>query len=300
MNDDTPFLDAELVSAYLDNEATADERARVEGSPALLAQVNNVAEVRSQLQATDAAPADARERAVFAALAAYDEMFAVAALADASHQSDRTAAASPTQAPAPVISLADRRQRVYRRLTTVAAASILLVGGFAALRAASGNDNDSASSAGSAAKTAETVDSASTRATPEGAAADTMAAAETAPPAETFSVEAVGDAPAESMPAEAQETTAAGGVSPFSLVILADAAELAAYASTEDATTDALDPGMVDAVCPGLTPRFQSGTDQLVGIVTFAGEEAFVVRRVDGSVQAISTLSCAILAQVPS
>jgi hypothetical protein len=52
----------ELASAYLDGEVTADERARVEGDPALLARVGELGQVRETLKAA-VTPADAAVRA---------------------------------------------------------------------------------------------------------------------------------------------------------------------------------------------------------------------------------------------
>ena len=54
MNDDTPFLGAELASAYLDNEATFDERARVEASADLQGLVADLVGLRARLN--DVAP----------------------------------------------------------------------------------------------------------------------------------------------------------------------------------------------------------------------------------------------------
>ena len=71
---DLPFPDDELVSAYLDGEADADERARVEGDPALMARADELRRVRELVRApvTEPAAADV-DRAVAAALAAATE-----------------------------------------------------------------------------------------------------------------------------------------------------------------------------------------------------------------------------------
>ncbi|MEE9414502.1 MAG: hypothetical protein V3V01_04395 [Acidimicrobiales bacterium] len=74
MTDSDPSLpDDELVSAYLDGEATVDEVARVEADPELLRQVEAFRAVASLTAAAPARPDDyaaTRERAINAALAA--------------------------------------------------------------------------------------------------------------------------------------------------------------------------------------------------------------------------------------
>ena len=51
MTDLTPDPDDELASAYLDDEVTADERARVEGDPVLQARVARLQAARDELVA---------------------------------------------------------------------------------------------------------------------------------------------------------------------------------------------------------------------------------------------------------
>ncbi len=95
--------DDELVAAVLDGEATADERARVEGDPALMARLAEFRAVRD-LVAGDVPPADDidRERAITAAKAAVR------------HQ--------PT-----VVPLAERRRQEVPRFLAVAAAVLLVL-----------------------------------------------------------------------------------------------------------------------------------------------------------------------------
>lgn len=72
MTDPTPRPDDELVSAVLDGEATAVERARVEADPAARTRLAELAAVRDRVAAPVAVPPAAREQAVAAALAAFD------------------------------------------------------------------------------------------------------------------------------------------------------------------------------------------------------------------------------------
>ncbi len=70
--DDPAPDDLELVSAYLDGEATDDERARVEGDPALVARVQALAALVTQVQDVPAAPAGTADAHIDAALADLD------------------------------------------------------------------------------------------------------------------------------------------------------------------------------------------------------------------------------------
>jgi hypothetical protein len=74
MNDDDLII---LASAYLDGDVTADERAQVEASSELLAEVDRLRTVRAVISTTssaDAAPISARERHLSTALAAWDRL----------------------------------------------------------------------------------------------------------------------------------------------------------------------------------------------------------------------------------
>src|SRR4051794_26329961 len=61
MTDPTSLPDDELVSAVLDGEATADERARVAADPVLSARLERFDEVRRRVAAPVAVPAAGRE-----------------------------------------------------------------------------------------------------------------------------------------------------------------------------------------------------------------------------------------------
>src|SRR5690242_15956422 len=72
MTDPTPRPDDELVSAVLDGEATADERALVEADPASRQRLSELRAARDLVAAPIAVPAAARESAIAAALAEFD------------------------------------------------------------------------------------------------------------------------------------------------------------------------------------------------------------------------------------
>ncbi len=114
MSDVNPS-DDELVSAYLDGEASAVERARVEGDPALLARVEELRAVMGAISAPVAPPDErAREAAIERALAEHPAV-----------GPGRSAAGG---SPAVVIDFtADAARRNRRRTLLVAAAAALLV-----------------------------------------------------------------------------------------------------------------------------------------------------------------------------
>lgn len=107
--------DFELLSAYLDGEATLSERARVESSVELTAEVERLRTVAVGV-ARVPAPSDAvREAIIAAALAEFGT--------DTSAQPE-----------IPVASLAGRRSRRWMPTLGAAAAAIVVIGGFAVTR----------------------------------------------------------------------------------------------------------------------------------------------------------------------
>lgn len=129
--------DDEIVSAVLDGEATADERARVDADPAARRRLAELADVRRHLAAPVAVPDDAREQALAAALAAYDEQrTATATGPDApgapSTASVTTSVAGPEPVPPTTDELAGRRARRGgpggRALAAAAAIVVVLIG----------------------------------------------------------------------------------------------------------------------------------------------------------------------------
>ncbi len=127
-----PSQTDELVSAYVDGVAAADEIEIVEASPELMARVESMRSVSAMLGAPVAPPADAvREDHLAAAMGEFDRLFAADAGADATVTPLPQAAAEPAAASAPaaastsgVTSLAEARERKRpRRLNMVAAAA---------------------------------------------------------------------------------------------------------------------------------------------------------------------------------
>jgi hypothetical protein len=72
VNEPTDHRRAELVNAFLDGDLAPDERARVAADPELAAAVAEATRLRQLLAAVPPASAESRERAVAAALAAFD------------------------------------------------------------------------------------------------------------------------------------------------------------------------------------------------------------------------------------
>ena len=141
MNDDDLTSLHELASSHLDGDNSQDARAHVAATPQLQALVAAFESVRAQLADVSPAPIAAREAALAAALAAFDEQQVAPAASDA----DLEPAAS-----APVISLASRRRWPSRVMGVAAAVAVLGVVGLGVTQL--GGSSDSTSSADSAAK----------------------------------------------------------------------------------------------------------------------------------------------------
>lgn len=122
MHDDDLTPLHELASSHLDADTSPEERAQVAASSVLQSLVTSFEDVRARLADVPPAPAAARESALAAALAAFDEQQSDNAGADAS------VAPRPS---APVISLDSRRrwpQRVMGIAAAVAAVGVIGVG----------------------------------------------------------------------------------------------------------------------------------------------------------------------------
>ncbi len=145
MHDDDLHPDHELASAYLDGDVTEVERAQVEASPDLSALVATMRDVRSQLSDVPPASAAAREAALAAMLAEFDAPSAIAG-----EPATPPAAAAAATAPAAgsnVVSLASRRRWPAR---VMSAAAGLLVVGAVGVAIKGGMDSSSDSKASSA------------------------------------------------------------------------------------------------------------------------------------------------------
>jgi hypothetical protein len=134
MTDDRPPIDSsdeELVSAYLDGEATPAERERVEADPQLLALVDAY---RSTAEAISSAvmPLDQprRDAMVSAALAVLDDL------------GDQPDASDADRSPAKVVPLSGRRRWISRAPGLAAAAAILFLVGIGLVLSSVGSDRD--------------------------------------------------------------------------------------------------------------------------------------------------------------
>jgi hypothetical protein len=113
---DLPDPSRLLASAALDDEVTPDERALIETSPELLAELETYRSLRTEMAAVEV-PAAAREAAIAAALAEFD-----ATQPKAAPRPDEGEVVTPI---APVVPLARRRRRQLGWLTGVAAAALI-------------------------------------------------------------------------------------------------------------------------------------------------------------------------------
>ncbi len=165
---DTPRApDDEIVSAYLDGQATAPERARIEQDPAARTRLDAFAAVRAEVAAPVAAPPGALDTALAAALATFDEQRATTTATTATTATPSTTEAldattamptwitdAPTSPGADssgprvgsadgVMSLADRRRPpAARRFLSVAAAVVVLLGIGVVIRTAAQGSRD--------------------------------------------------------------------------------------------------------------------------------------------------------------
>jgi hypothetical protein len=148
MNDDALSPDLELASAYLDGDVDEAQRAQVEASPALLAQVATFRQLSAALADTPPATATSRDAAVAAALAEFDVLLAAPA----------AAAGLPL---APNVVPMRRHARWSRVMLAAAAVALIGVVGVTAIKSlGSGSDDQSSSAIEPAAKDAGGVEAA--------------------------------------------------------------------------------------------------------------------------------------------
>jgi len=148
MNDDLTLL----ASAYLDGDVTADERARAESDPDVVAEVERLRAVRALLGDLEAPAISLREAHLAAALDAWErlpEAERTGARRDRTPAGiDAAAVAGAASVTAPTPINARRRPTSTRWLTGAAASLVLVLAGGVALQLsgndASGDDADSA------------------------------------------------------------------------------------------------------------------------------------------------------------
>lgn len=274
-----------LASAYLDDSATPDERARVEADEELLAEVERLRVVRALLADGEPAPISTRERHLAAALDAWDRLPASERTGPVR---DRTPAGLVAPPPTPLAARRRARQRTW--MLAAAAGLIVVLGGGIVLNSLVGQP--------------ATDDAADT------AAVDPDAPAATDAPAELRSVEesadlaadeggavVAEDAPAPAPELELAESEPVGGAEApppeVGLVELTDLDDLARFAAdaltatssppvTGDETAD--DGGFDVERCPGI--------DIVVGPAAYRGEPVIVGIDVDAGEAVAHSLDC--------
>jgi hypothetical protein len=269
-NEDLP-LNAELASAYLDDELDETARAAAAADPNIMAIVEPFAQVRAMLGDVGPGVASTKTAAIAAALAEFDVLHA----------------AAPAATIATVTSLQSRRLRAYRVMTGVAAAAIIGVVAIAAIGSTSGGDSTASTGTELAAVAPSDL--------PDLKSADnaTAAAATAAPSDAGLSTEsAAADVPAIDTPEALQQyatnfdsarTTAAGS-------------EPAATDSAPQLAVPAPAAGGGDAAASCLT------SDQLVlGSVFSLGRSAIAVRNTStGALQTLDAADCQVLIESPA
>ena len=204
-----------LASTYLDGEATPDERARVEGDAALLAEVERLRNARATLLDArwfERPGDDVREATIAAALAAWD-----------TPETGLAGTRAPTESGARRSSVVSfERRRAYTRWLTAAAAVAAVAGlGGVVAQSGGGDTNDASSTAIEAA--ADTIGRAE---------AGTEFAQQSEPPSDTEAARSSTDAASDEAGGEgadagalAEAPTAAATVAPEATTPALDAAQ---------------------------------------------------------------------------
>ena len=172
-----------LASAYLDDEVTADERARVEADPELLAEVERLHSVRQQLAAPEPGSLSLREEHLASALAAWDRLPVAERLGT---RDDTGGADAATVAAASAMSSFSTGRSRRRWLLGAAAALLVVVGAGVVLQqidpADSDDDSDAVASEAASeeapADEASSAEEATAEDVAEGASAEDLTAAD--------------------------------------------------------------------------------------------------------------------------
>jgi hypothetical protein len=251
--------------------------------------------IRASLRAV-AVPADAREDAIAAALAEFDALQTTPAAAAAAVAGQAAAPVSSTANQ--VVSLADRRQRRYRWLTSAAAAIVVLAGvGIVAGNIGRSSDDSAnvavepaSATAAESAESAESADAGQFESAPKAAAEPGVmtATAETLAPGGVDTLAAT-----ESTAAAAESTTPPtigsidGAASPGNTTPVDSPDQLVEYAATVPAASRQ---APTNACLP---PEVE-----VLGEVVYRQQQAIVVRAPTGQISAIDRLTCAVLVTV--
>lgn len=277
MNDEElPFND-ELASAYIDDELDPAERAAASADPEVMATVESFARVRAALGTMPPVDGSAKDNALAAALAEFDARDVVIT----------------TAAPVATVTSLQSHRRVYRALTSVAAAVAILAIGVAAINGGRGEDSKSSSAVERNAAPAGTIAPSAVDAPSLKASANTAAAAGTAAPlaaAESVAA-ATGDDVSGGTTAAIPEVNTKAALAEYAQRLQNAAPSPQSPSTTAQASTD-----FGSSPLPCLTSR------QVVlgGPITVNGTPAYAIRDTsNGDLQAIDANDCSVLLDVP-
>ncbi len=238
-------------------------------------------------------PADAREQALAAALAAFDEL-----------QAAPLAAAATVEPP---VSLAAHRERRYRWLTGAAAAvAVLAVGGIVLRSLDTRSDDDSTVAVATEATASANAATQSDKASAGGAtiapeakqaeAAETgvlTATADTLAPATAETMTGVGATSPAPVPADAPVSTIGSidGAAEYGTAPEVDSPEALVAFAAAVADTPSPTRSAPAAAC-------LSGDVEILGTVVYRQQQAIVVRSASGAISALDVFSCAVIVTV--
>ena len=276
-NEDLPIND-ELASAYLDDELDPAERATAAADPEVMATVESFARVRSALGEVGPVAGSAKNAALSAALAEFDGLHIAGA----------------ATAPMATVTSLQSRRRVYRALTSVAAAVAILAIGVAVINGGRSDDAKTSSVGQLDSAAAGTIASSAAETPALKVATDAGAPAGTAAPSAADTVAA-----ATASNAIAGATTSAPPQIDTQAALVAYAASIEQFASPtpQSPTTTVQGAGPFEAapvIC--LTPQ----KVVLGGPITVNGTPSFAVRDTsNGALQAVDASNCKVLLEVP-
>ncbi len=242
-----------------------------------------------------AVPAEAREQALAAALAAFDELQGAPLAA---------AAAAPA---APPVSLAAHRERRYRWLAGAAAAVAVLAVGGVVLRSLDTRSDDGsnvavateASASSNAATQSDAAPAGSDVVVPEAKQAEATATgvltatADTLAPAPAETMTGVGVTSPVPAPANAPVSTIGSidGAAEYGTAPTIDSPQALAAFAADLTATSATTRSIPAAAC-------LPSDVEVLGTVVYRQQQAIVVRSADGAISALDSFSCAVIVTV--